>query len=153
METRETILAYAEEGMRAFHTRLYLASMVMVGAAAECALVEMIDTYRASRYPGPTETTKKAGEAILSKFDWFRKSFESNAVEKDIRDNRDLSDWLTVILSGTGVLLSTRNAAGHPERRSPGQEDAQASLTLLRPWLQRVSGLTAVFRAKLRAEA
>lgn len=135
----ETILAYAAEGIRAYDSSMPLASVVMTGCAAEAAILEVITAF--SRSPLVTskdaqDFAKKATSSIKAKFDWFRTVFSAKHVE-----DRDVADWIEHIVSGAGILMSTRNAGGHPERANPTLDDARANLVLFQSVLPRLGQL------------
>lgn len=134
---------YLTEALRAFNSRCYLASSVMLGVASERAFLEMASHFALSSLPGAaqfdSELSKKRNTYA---FLWiqFRKRFEP--IREEMPDG--LGDLLT--LDSVGDLIRvTRNDAGHPSGTVIDEETARAHLTIAPFYLSKMKRLAEHF--------
>jgi len=137
----EAVLRYLEEGLTCYGQHLLLASAVMIGCAAEKAMLLLIeafgkaisDTKAKERYIKET-----ASWMISRKYEALWKRLESLASQLP----GGLGDNLHVILDRVFDLIrTTRNDAGHPTGKHIEREAVYANLLLFPGYSKRVYGL------------
>jgi len=128
------VIAYLEEALRAFNTRCYLATSVLVGVASEKA---MLDT------AGAFADWLPEGEGTQ-----FRKVLDNPRGQFSAKLPVELSDSMALHLDAVADLLRvTRNDAGHPTGRAIDRDTAYVNLQMCARYLQRLWALKAFFRS------
>jgi hypothetical protein len=137
-EVDEIILRYLEQALECYRRDLCLAAAVMVGCAAEKALLLLIETFGNAL----TDGNKKAkyekethGRMIGRKYEALWKRLQPLA--NSLPDN--LGDDLEVLLNQIFYLIrTTRNDAGHPTGKPVERETVFAELALFPKYCRRV---------------
>jgi hypothetical protein len=136
---------YAEEALRAFNARCYLAASVMLGVASERAFLNLANAVAVALGPDATKLTATLANPRASqhtKFVEFRKVVEPRRAQLP----HDLADTLT--LDAVGELLRiTRNEAGHPTGASIDEDAARTHLLIAGGYLKKMARLQEHFAA------
>jgi hypothetical protein len=141
-----TIIRYLDEALGCFRQDFLLAASVMLGCAAEKAILMLVESYGESlsdaskkqRYEQDTRN-----RMISRKFDALWRHLEASV--PNLPPN--LGDDLHVILNKLFELFrTTRNDAGHPTGRRIERETVYANLILFPSFCRRVYSLMAHFR-------
>ncbi len=140
------ILRYLEEALGCFRSDFLLAAAVMIGCAAEKALLLLVEAFgdaiadaaRKARYEQDTKSWM-----ISRKYAALWKELEAQASSLP----RELGDDLHVILDRIFDLIrTTRNEAGHPTGGQIERETVHANLILFPSYCRRVYALMDYFR-------
>ena len=135
---------YTEEALRAYNTRLYRASAVMLGVASEAAVLEvassfatMLSEVESRRF---MECIGSRRQNITAKFSAFREKLQSrkNELPSELKDGLDLT-----VSSVADLLRTYRNDAGHPTDRTIDRDDAYTHLCLFVRYARRLYALKA----------
>ena len=145
-EIDEVILKYVEEGLSCFRSDFLLAAPVMVGCAAEKALLLLVEAFGTaisdSGARAKYEKDTRSG-GIAAKFAALWKRLEPASP----RLPKNLCDDLKVVLERTFDLIrSTRNDAGHPTGATIDRETVRANFILFPGYCRRVYGLIHYFQ-------
>jgi len=141
----EVILRYLEEGLTCYRQYLLLAAAVMIGCAAEKAMLLLVEVFgNAMSDPKEKEKYEKetASWLISKKYQAMWKRLES--LVGKLPDG--LGDNIHVILDRVFDLIrTTRNEAGHPTGKEIEREAVYANLLLFPGYSKRVYGLIDYF--------
>ncbi len=135
------IVRYLEEGVKCYRNNLLLASAVMIGCAAEKAMLLLIDAF--GNAIADAEKKAKYGKEVKArmisrKYEALWKRLEPLA--QQLPDG--LGDDMHVILDRIFDLIrTTRNDAGHPTGKKIERETVHANLLLFPSYCKRVYGL------------
>jgi len=137
----KVIVRYLEEGLSCFRRNLLLAAAVMIGCAAEKAMLLLIEEF-GTALKDPKEQTKYEKEIkprlISRKYKALWKRLQP--LSASLPDG--LGDDLHVILDRVFELIrTTRNEAGHPTGKTIERETIRANLILFPGYCRRVYGL------------
>lgn len=137
----DVIIMYTEECLNCFRSNCLFASAVMMGCAAEKAMLLLIETF-GQAMTNPNMKTKYEQETsfwmISRKYEALWKRLES--IAKDLP--RELSDDLHTFLDRIFDLIRTaRNEAGHPTGKIIELDTMHANLLLFPGYCRRVYGL------------
>ena len=143
----ETILRYLQEALGCYRSGFLLAAAVMVGCAAEKALLLLVDAF-GSALADPAKKAKYEKDTqsriISRKYEALWKRLEPLAPSLPAA----LGDDLHVILDRIFDLIrTTRNEAGHPTGKPLERETVHANLLLFPSYCRRVYGLMDYFQA------
>jgi hypothetical protein len=145
-----TVLTYAEESLRAFSSRCYLASAVMLGVASEAAFLEMALAFGDWLPEAQREKFAKIIEDLrrnyTDKFREFRKRVEPRKPELPGELSDGMSLWLDSVLD---LLRIYRNDAGHPTGKQITHDDAFINLQIFAPYLRKLYALRTFFQTNL----
>jgi hypothetical protein len=137
----QVILRYLEEGLTCYKQHLLLASAVMIGGAAEKAMLLLVDAFgnALSDTKAKERYEKETASWLISrKYEALWKRLESLASQ--LPDG--LGDNLHVILDRVFDLIrTTRNDAGHPTGKQIEREAVYANLLLFPGYSKRVYAL------------
>jgi hypothetical protein len=142
----EIVLDYATESIRAYQSRCYLASAVMLGVATEAAFLELGAAF-ASWLPEESGTKfltqlTSRGASYWQKFTAFRKTLEPKRGELP----QHLAEDIVLTLDATlNMLRIYRNEAGHPTGKQISRARANQNLQLFAFLLGRMYELKAFF--------
>jgi hypothetical protein len=141
------IIRYLEESLRCYKHGLLLASAVMLGCAAEKAMLLLIEAFGNAI----TDTTAKGSYeqatrpwVISKKYEAFWSRLEPLAPNLPEPLRNDLHTVLDQIF---GLIRRTRNAAGHPTGRTIERDTMYAHLIIFPTYLRRVYALISHFVA------
>lgn len=136
-------LRYVEESLRAFNSRCYLATSVMLGVASE----QVFDGLARSAVAAAKGSAKKLNEALenprtsqFTRFTELRKQLEP--MRADLPEG--LADTLTLD-AVADLLRITRNEAGHPTGSVVDEDTAYTHLQMGARYLQKMTLLQAHF--------
>ena len=141
----KVIVRYLEEGLSCFRRNLLLAAAVMIGCAAEKAMLLLIEEFgiaiadlkKKAQYERETKS-----RLISRKYKALWKRLQSSSAT--LPDG--LGDDLQVILDRVFDLIrTTRNDAGHPTGKTIERETIRANLILFPGYCRRVYELTEYF--------
>ena len=137
----DVIIFYLEEGLNCFRSNYLFSSAVMIGCAAEKAMLLLIDAF-GQAISNPTSRQEYEKE---TKFWMINRKYE--ALWKRLEPISpslppQLGDELHVILDRIFDLIrKTRNEAGHPTGKRIDLETMHANLLLFPSYCKRVYGL------------
>lgn len=142
-----TVLMYADESVRSYMNRCYLASAVMLGVASEAAFLEMATAFGSwlpvGQHQKYVQLIGNPHANFISKFGEFRKRLEPFRTDLP----SDLADGLTLTLDAVLDLLRIyRNDAGHPTGKSLDREQAFINLQMFSRYLEKLYALKTVFK-------
>lgn len=139
-----TVSVYLKEALGSFHRNMFLASTVMLGAAAERAFMIMAEAFDPAMPPAArniSDLYKKFTTAINAKM------AADVTFKRDIRVAAPRDDWQQRIESGFNIHRVARNEAGHPEiMRTISRLDAREYFVLFAEYLRVVSSMTKFFK-------
>jgi len=137
----DVVLLYLTEGLQCFLRSNYMASVVMVGVAAEKVILNLVDTFAAAikdhskaiAFRRNTQNTM-----IKTQFEELTKQLYplKNQLPKEL--SKDLETYLDGIFN---VIRNYRNDAGHPTGKEIPREVAYDILQLFRHFSKNVHGL------------
>ena len=140
----EVIIRYMEETLNCFRTNLLLGAAVMIGCAAEKAMLLLIDSFGGTlEEPAKTKYKTEINSRMISR--------KYNALWKRLQPllptlPEQLCDDLHVILDRIFDLIrKTRNDAGHPTGKLIEKETIHAGLLLFPSYCKRVYELIEYF--------
>lgn len=137
----DAIVRYLDESLSCFQRHLLLASAVMLGCAAEKAMLLLVDTFG-----NAIQDTAKRAKYEKDTSNWMI-SRKYAALWKRLEPvagalPRELGDDLHTILDRVFDLIrTTRNAAGHPTGKVIERDTMRANLILFPSYCRRVYGL------------
>ena len=141
------IIRYLAEALGCLRADHLLASAVMLGCAAEKAMLLLVDAFGAAMSDPKTKAAYEkqvASRMISSKYDALWKRLEPLAGSLPA----DLGDDLHVLLDRVFDLIRTaRNDAGHPTGKPMDRDAVRVNLTFFPGYCKRVYGLMAHFKA------
>ena len=141
------IIRYLEECLSCFRRNLLLAAAVMLGCAAEKAVLLLVQAYGDSLSGEEKEAyEKETGSRIISrkwKALWQRLEPSSKSLPGPLSD-----DLPTILERVFDIIRVTRNEAGHPQARILEKETVHANLLLFPIFAKRVYGLIQHFSPK-----
>lgn len=135
------IIMYISEALQTFRRGCYLASIVMLGCAAEKTFLLLLEAMKNAISNQDSRSrfeSKISGRMINSKIEEFEKRLSSfkGDLSEDLRDNLD------VLLNGIFTLIRmTRNEVGHPTGRVMKRNETFAQLQMFVPYCKRVYDL------------
>ncbi len=150
----EIVMDYATESVRAYLSRCYLASTVMLGIATEAAFLELGEAF-ASWLPEESRTKFRGkltsrGASYWQKFVEFRNRLEPKRGEPPEHLKEDIDVTLDATLN---MLRIYRNEAGHPTGKQIPRARANQNLQLFAFLLGRMYELKAFFEVADPSEA
>jgi hypothetical protein len=140
------ILRHLEEGLRCLAKGLLLAAPVMIGCAAEKAMLLLIETFR----DAITDPTKKAAFEkdikswmISKKYDalWDRLQVAQAGLPPELKE-----DLHTVLDRVFDLIRTIRNDTGHPTGKVVDRETVLANFILFPVYCKRVFALVDFYR-------
>jgi len=137
----DVVLLYLTEGLQCFIRSNYIASVVMVGVAAEKVILNLVDAFTAAMSDASKATTfrrKTQNAMIKTQFDELTKRLYPLKQQLPGELSRDLETYLDGIFN---LVRNYRNEAGHPTGRDIPHEIAYSNLQLFRYFSKRVHGL------------
>jgi hypothetical protein len=141
----DVIIRYLEEALGCFRSDFLLAASVMIGCAAEKAVLILVDAFGKSlQTSGQKQQYEKDTKSwmISKKYEALWNRLEPLAPKLP----KYLSEDLHVILDRIFELIrTTRNEAGHPTGRGVGRDTVYANLMLFPTHCRRVYGLIDYF--------
>jgi len=141
----DVIIIYLEEGLNCFRSSYLFSSAVMIGCAAEKAMLLLIDAF-GQAISNPTYRQEYEKE---TKFWMINRKYEALWKRLEPISPRlppQLGDELHVILDRIFDLIrKTRNEAGHPTGKRIDLETIHANLLLFPSYCKRVYGLLDYF--------
>lgn len=140
-EIDEVIIRYLEEGLSCFRKNLLFAAAVMIGCAAEKAMLLLIEAYGDSLTDKQQkqEYEKETRTFIISrKWSALWKRLEPLSVSFPSELREDLGTILERIFD---LIRTTRNEAGHPTGKHVEKETIHANLLLFPIFCKRLYGL------------
>jgi hypothetical protein len=143
-EIDEVIIRYLEESLSCYRKNLLLAAAVMLGCAAEKAILLLIEAFgKTLTGSNKTDFEKEINTHIISrKYRALWTRLEPMA--ERLPDN--LGDNLRNIIDGTfDIIRTTRNEAGHPSGNIIEKETVHANLLLFPIFCKRIYGLIKYF--------
>ena len=132
-------ITYLQEALRAFSSRCYLATAVMLGVAAEQVFLGMAEAFVASQ----PQAADKLGKMLTDpRSTYFQKFTELRKRLEPIRPSlpADLADTLTLD-AVADLLRLTRNSAGHPSGATIDQDTARVHLQMAAVYLGKMTQL------------
>lgn len=140
-EIDQVIIRYLEESLSCFRKNLLLAAAVMLGCAAEKAMLLLIQAFGDS-LSDPQEKQKYEKETksfiISRKWEALWKRLESISASLPDSLGEDLGTILERVFD---IIRTTRNDAGHPTGKTIERETVHANLLLFPIFSKRVYGL------------
>ena len=139
-----TVSLYLREAIAAFNRRLYLATSVMLGVAAEGLLLKLADAVRDSHAQTAAGAAWHASniDAQPALRQYRGISGKLQAVAGDMpHDLREVFD--SHFRSIRGLIREQRNEAGHPTGNEPDRQGVLPSLYLFAPYAGLTAGLVA----------
>jgi hypothetical protein len=142
------VLAYLREALACYTAEAYMACAVMVGVAAEAAVLEVAADFTAWLPPGTSKTnlerTLASRQHYVHKAEEFRRRLENEAVVLPT----GLRDGLSTVIHGSIDLIRRyRNDAGHPVGVQTNRRDMLTNLRVFAHFLERLYALQTHFRA------
>ncbi len=140
----EAALRYVEEALRAFNSRCYLATSVMLGVASERVLDGLAGAVVGALGDSAAklqELLNKPGTTQFVRFTELRKRLEPMRAELP----EGLADTLTLD-AVADLLRITRNEAGHPSGVGVDEDTAHTHLLVAARYLQKMTLLQEYFR-------
>ena len=138
----ETITRYLEEALGCFKANHFLAAAVMMGCAAEKAMLLLIEVF-GNALADSDEQAKYKG--VVEKHWMISRKYEQlwkRLQQKLGRLPAELSDDLHVILERAFDLIkTTRNAAGHPTGKIIDRNTVRANFILFPTYCRRIYSL------------
>jgi len=137
----DIVLLYLTEGLQCFMKSNYIASVVMVGVAAEKVVLNLIDVLASTMSNGSKVTTfrRKPQNAMIKKqFEELTKQLYPLKNQLPTELSRDLETYMDGIFN---IVRSYRNEAGHPTGIDISRDIAYSNLQLFRYFSKRVHGL------------
>ena len=147
-EIDEVIIRYLEESLSCYRKNLLFAAAVMLGCAAEKAVILLVQAYGDS-LSDPEDKTKYENETksfIISqkwKALWKRLEPTSTSLPEPLRE-----DLGTILERVFDIIRTTRNDAGHPTGKTIERETVHANLLLFPIFSKRVYGLIRYFSSQ-----
>jgi len=141
----QVIIRYLDEGLICYQKNLLFAAAVMIGCAAEKAMLLLIDSYGdAIRDPEKKQDYERETKSFMISHKWEalwkRLGAVSSSFPIQIRD--DLGTILERIFD---LIRTTRNDAGHPSGKKMEKETIHANLLLFPSYCKRVYSLVEYF--------
>lgn len=135
------IVRYLDESLQCFKLGTLLAAAVMLGCAAEKAMLLLIDAYGSAIQDATKQKSfdKDVQTRMISrKYQalWKRLEPSISDLPADLRD-----DLHTVLDRVFDLIRTTRNEAGHPTGKSVDRDAMRANLLLFPSYCRRVYGL------------
>jgi hypothetical protein len=150
----EIVMDYATESVRAYQSRCYLASAVMLGVATEAAFLELGEAFGKwlPEEAGPRFLGKLRGRGISywKKFEEFRNKLQPLRGELPPHLKEDIDVTMDATLN---ILRIYRNEAGHPTGKQIPRARANQNLQLFAFLLGRMYELKAFFEGADSLEA
>ncbi len=144
MRSREVVLAYAEQAVRAARGGLHLAAATMTGLALEAALRELAEACAGVDGESPVP---HAGPLVLTA--WLDAALQADPVVRRAIDAApELADGLAPIVAGARAVAATRDPVGHLLARAPTGDEVDAGLLALTGCLERANALLQLFHAR-----
>lgn len=137
----DVVLLYLTEGLQCFLRSNYIASVVMVGVAAEKVILNLIDAFASAMSDVSKATTfrRKIQNAMIKKqFDELTKQLYPLKKQLPGELSRDLETYLGSIFN---LVRSYRNEAGHPSGIGVSHEIAYSNLQVFRYFSKNVHRL------------
>lgn len=147
-EIDKVIIRYLEEGLTCFRRNLLFAAAVMLGCAAEKAILLLVETFGNSltNAQQKQEYEKETKIFIISR-KWKALWKRLEPLSSSLPDN--LGDDLGTILERTfDIIRTTRNEAGHPTGKEIEKETVHANLLLFPIFCRRIYGLIWYFSSQ-----
>lgn len=147
-QASQTVLCYADEAVRSYTNRCYLASATMLGVASEAAFLEVATAFGAW-LPGEQgqkflSVLNNPRQNYIAKFSEFRKRVEPEKPKLPTA----LADGMALTMDSVLDLLRIyRNDAGHPTGKDVTREDAFINLQMFARYLQKLYLLKAFFES------
>jgi len=143
----EVIVRYLEECLSCFRKNLLLAAAVMLGGAAEKAILLLVQAYGDSLSDsGEKEQYEKETKSFIINRKWKALWDRLEPLASSLPNG--LGDDLGTILERVfDIIRSTRNEAGHPTGRLIEKETVHANLLLFPIFCKRVYGLIGHYSA------
>lgn len=141
----QVIICYLEEALSCYRKNLLLAAAVMIGCAAEKAMLLLIDAYGDSiRDPKHKQDYEKQTKSFMIAHKWkaLWKRLEPLSPSLPIHLRDDLGTILERVFD---LIRTTRNDAGHPTGKKIEKEAIHANLLLFPSYCKRVYGLITHF--------
>lgn len=135
------IIRYLEESLSCFRKNLLFAAAVMLGCAAEKAMLLLIQAFGDSRRdPEERQRYEKETKSFVIRRKWeaLWKRLEPSSASLPKNLSEDLGTILERIFD---IIRTTRNDAGHPTGRIIEKETVHANLLLFPIFCKRVQGL------------
>jgi len=137
----DVVLLYLTEGLQCFIRSNYIASVVMVGVAAEKVILNLIDAFASAMSDASKATTfrrKTQNAMIKTQFDELTKRLYPLKQQLPGELSRDLETYLGSIFN---LIRSYRNEAGHPSGTIVSHEIAYSNLQVFRYFSKNVHRL------------
>jgi hypothetical protein len=131
-------LAYLDEAVAAFYAGCLLAACVMLGVAAECEFLGLIDTAIANATYGSAFNPIQKLWFIRQKITKFQSTLKPLIPSLPKEATEDLDTNFNMIQS---VLRIARNEAGHPTAATPQREQVYVYLQLFVPFARQLMRL------------
>lgn len=141
----EVVLIYLTEGLQCFLRSNYIASVVMVGVAAEKVILNLIDAFASAMTDDSSASAfrrKTKNVMIKTQFDELTKQLYPLKRQLPNEWSKDLETYLGSIFN---LIRNYRNEAGHPSGNEIPREIAYANLQLFRHFSKNVHGLILYF--------
>jgi len=143
----DVIVRYAAEALACLRANCLLAASVMLGCAAEKAILQLVDAFgnAIKRAADKAAYDKETRSWVIStKYEalWKRLEPLSPSLPKELRD-----DLHAKLDQAFDLIRTTRNAAGHPTGKTVDRETVLANLILFPVYCKRVYDLVAHFAA------
>ena len=134
---------YLEEAVSSFYAGCYLASAVMLGAAAEKMFMDLLDVVLANPAQAPRFQGAVRERHVLPKMTRFLRDLDQQKANlpQDL-----LEDLETHFAAIQAIIRRSRNDAGHPTGASIGRKHAYVNLQLFPPFARKVSHLADVLK-------
>ncbi len=139
---------YATEAVNSYTSQNYLASAVMIGAATEGAVLELMSSFAQWLQGSEREALRTVLDSQRNKY-WFkfkefRKRLEVHKPELPTEYQDNLSINLDFIVD---VIRLTRNEAGHPKGATLARHQVHDLLLLFRGMIPRIYGMKSFFES------
>lgn len=147
-EIDEVIIRYMEECLSCFRKNLLLAAAVMLGCAAEKAILLFVQAYGGSiSNAGERRKYENETESFIISRKWkaLWKRLEPEAAKLPDKLGDDIG---TIVERIFDIIRTTRNDAGHPTGRIIEKETVHANLLLFPIFSKRVYGLIRHFSSQ-----
>ena len=147
-ELDSTIVRYTAEALGCLRHGFLFGAAVMLGCAAEKALLELIDAYTCaiSNTGRQTQFSEElSNRGIKRKFDLFRARLTTvlSSLPPDLQDDLEI-----MLERAFDLIRRTRNDAGHPVGRDIHRDAVHANLILFPLYCRRVYGLIEHFQSQ-----
>ena len=147
-EIDEVIIRYMEECLSCFRKNLLLAAAVMLGCAAEKAVLLLVQAYGESiSNDEDKQNYEKETKSFIIRQKWnaLWNRLESKAASLPDKLGEDIG---TIVERIFDIIRTTRNDAGHPTGRTVEKETVHANLLLFPIFSKRVYGLIRHFSSQ-----